>query len=204
MADTVLTELKIHEFDSVEQMSQHESEISENDLAFTPDEIHEYVMRDVNTGVTMVLGDADNLGARLSLTSRKSAYTDNFDGEFSLTAANDEMGNTLCGKPDGTLTWSGNPIEVIVESQLPTADNGYTWYRKYKSGWVEQGGTNGTTTVTLPVEMQNTKYTIIHGNTSGTYEQLMVYEKTTTGFKGKNSNAGGTVTFNWQVSGIAA
>lgn len=37
MADTVLTELKIHEFDSVEQMSQYESEIGENDMVYTPD-----------------------------------------------------------------------------------------------------------------------------------------------------------------------
>jgi hypothetical protein len=38
MADTVLTELKIHEFDSVEQMSQYESEIGENDIVYTPDQ----------------------------------------------------------------------------------------------------------------------------------------------------------------------
>lgn len=28
----------------------------------------------------------------------------------------------------------------VVESQLPTAENNYTWYRKYKSGWIEMGG----------------------------------------------------------------
>lgn len=37
MADTVLTDLKIHDFDSLAQMSQHESEIGDNDLVFTPD-----------------------------------------------------------------------------------------------------------------------------------------------------------------------
>lgn len=36
MADTVLTELKIHEFDTVAQFLQHESEVGENDLALTP------------------------------------------------------------------------------------------------------------------------------------------------------------------------
>ena len=30
--------------------------------------------------------------------------------------------------------------DAVIEYQVPTADNGYTWYRKYKSGWVEQGG----------------------------------------------------------------
>lgn len=28
----------------------------------------------------------------------------------------------------------------VIETQLPTAENNYTWYRKYKSGWVEMGG----------------------------------------------------------------
>lgn len=31
-------------------------------------------------------------------------------------------------------------VDYVIESQLPTAANNYTWYRKYKSGWVEQGG----------------------------------------------------------------
>ena len=54
-------------------------------------------------------------------------------------------------------------IDFVVESQLPTAANGYTWYRKYKSGRVEQGGqmtvpaiqqnTTASVYVTLPIEM---------------------------------------------------
>ena len=30
--------------------------------------------------------------------------------------------------------------DYVIETQIPTAENNYTWYRKYKSGWVEQGG----------------------------------------------------------------
>lgn len=30
--------------------------------------------------------------------------------------------------------------DYVIESQMPTEENGYTWYRKYKSGWLEQGG----------------------------------------------------------------
>ncbi|MBR3511045.1 MAG: hypothetical protein IKN73_03210 [Alphaproteobacteria bacterium] len=59
--------------------------------------------------------------------------------------------------------------DFVVEYQEPTAANNYTWYRKYKSGWVEQGGTwTGNIvcaegmevyqTVNLPVNMLNTKY----------------------------------------------
>ena len=30
----------------------------------------------------------------------------------------------------------------VIDFQEPTSANNYTWYRKYKSGWVEQGGKN--------------------------------------------------------------
>ena len=45
----------------------------------------------------------------------------------------------------------------VVESQLPTAENNYTWYRKYKSGWVEMGGTINT----VPATEESTIYFII-------------------------------------------
>ena len=59
--------------------------------------------------------------------------------------------------------------DAVIEYQLPTEENGYTWYRKYKSGWVEQGGqtsnftnttanSSGDKTITLPIEMRDTKY----------------------------------------------
>ena len=53
-------------------------------------------------------------------------------------------------------------LDYVIESQTPTAENNYTWYRKYKSGWVEQGGIyNGRQgTITLPKTMQNEYYTI--------------------------------------------
>ncbi len=53
--------------------------------------------------------------------------------------------------------------DYVIESQLPTAENNYTWYRKYKSGWVEQGiqrltFTTSEQTATLPVTMADTNY----------------------------------------------
>lgn len=30
--------------------------------------------------------------------------------------------------------------DFVIESQAPTSSNNYTWYRKHKSGWIEQGG----------------------------------------------------------------
>lgn len=58
--------------------------------------------------------------------------------------------------------------DYVIESQNPTAENNYTWYRKYKSGWVEQGGTMTwdlnnnntwiTNSVSFPQTMQDTSY----------------------------------------------
>lgn len=55
----------------------------------------------------------------------------------------------------------------VIEFQAPTAENNYTWYRKYADGWVEQGGyiasdTNSYTAkpITLPVPMDSGNYQV--------------------------------------------
>lgn len=109
--------------------------------------------------------------------------------------------------------------DYVVAWQTPTAENNYTWYRKYKSGWVEQGGTaltNGgnATTVTLPTQMSDTAYQIlIQGVTSRDgYDaagwQIMPVTtekspKTTTGFFVQSSITGYNLRFNWHVAGHA-
>lgn len=97
--------------------------------------------------------------------------------------------------------------DAVIDYQMPTADNGYTWYRKYKSGWVEQGGNvNGGTsqTATFPIEMADTHYTVAYGNVSGTYEQVRTSARTTTSITIRNANNSGTVSTDWQVSGLSA
>ncbi|MFQ6760333.1 MAG: hypothetical protein ACLRFM_02970 [Alphaproteobacteria bacterium] len=57
-------------------------------------------------------------------------------------------------------------IDYVVASQSPTAENNYTWYRKYKSGWVEQGQKqincphNSVQTITLPIPMMDNTYVV--------------------------------------------
>lgn len=61
-------------------------------------------------------------------------------------------------------TMGGFPVDVVVAWQKPTADNNYTWYRKYASGWVEQGGQyngKGVFTIPLSVPMADTKFTAL-------------------------------------------
>ncbi len=65
-------------------------------------------------------------------------------------------------------------IDYVVEKQEPTSANGYTWYRKYKSGWVEQGGralvpatnasSSSTVVITLPVPIQTPESAVLSYN----------------------------------------
>ena len=77
---------------------------------------------------------------------------------------------------DGT-TAGGHLIDTVIAFQAPNAGNNYTWYRKYSSGWVEQGGyvaststSDGSKSVTLPVEMADVDYmvqTTVHRGVAG-------------------------------------
>lgn len=102
--------------------------------------------------------------------------------------------------------------DYVVEFQAPTALNNYTWYRKYKSGWVEQGGVStSSTTITLPITMDNTNYSILFGNdyysaSAGT-PVIVYYDKTTTSFAAQgrwNGTGQNDIGFCWKVEGMAA
>ena len=103
--------------------------------------------------------------------------------------------------------------DYVVESQLPTAQNDYTWYRKYKSGWVEQGGTVTETStvvqksVVFPVEMADANYnlqvTLVTDTNSNspTYYSVGARTKSATGF---TCYAAANFTKDWKVCGMAA
>lgn len=123
------------------------------------------------------------------------------------------------GKADRNLLNTTDNVDIVIESQLPTADNGYTWYRKYKSGWVEQGGiklqnTASKQDLSLPIEMNGPTYSVLTSvmddNLSDYVFCVKVTDKTTTGFKTTvwGSYQQGISTsgenFVWQVSGVSA
>lgn len=93
--------------------------------------------------------------------------------------------------------------DFVIETQLPTANNNYTWYRKYKSGWVEQGGKALSKNVTLPVTMANTNYscminTLYNSTTTTLYNELgYLSSQSVTGF----TKGGNATTFRWFVCG---
>ncbi len=108
-------------------------------------------------------------------------------------------------------TLTNGMTDYVIASQAPTADNNYTWYRKYKSGWVEQGGqiastvaTSASKTVNLLVTManyyyfavSNTQYT---GNDAPKYGGVVTSRETTYITLGHLNGYNTT----WQVSGMA-
>ena len=96
-------------------------------------------------------------------THDMSAYVTNTALDATISELQDEIDDI-----DTSLAF---PIEfapddepdVVVKTQLPTAENNYTWYRLYKSGWVEQGGRGGALEnsakiITLPIAMADTNF----------------------------------------------
>ena len=117
---------------------------------------------------------------------------------------------------DGT-TPGGFMVDTVVAFQLPDANNGYKWYRKYASGWVEQGGKTTQTatssvdaTITLPVEMQDTEYTVtfsVCSSVANDGAESSVLAQTSVGMNlhaDSMSSTSGTKGFMWEVKGMAA
>ena len=108
---------------------------------------------------------------------------------------------------DGSTT-GGFMVDTVVAFQKPTAGNNYTWYRKYASGWVEQGGikqtTNARINVTLPVEMSDSNYTIQVSSQAARYAVIdSTNVPTATTFEAWISdNYNGVI--HWEVKGLAA
>ena len=154
------------------------------------------------------------MAIQLQLRRGTTAENDVFvGGAGELTMDTDTNGLRI---HDGNTT-GGFDVPVLVAVQRPTADNNYTWYRKYSDGWIEQGGISegtGTRTITLPVFMTDGNYTAMaiavrSGNTSLT--SVSVVSPTDTGFQITVANANSdsfnnqsTASVRWQISGIAA
>lgn len=123
-----------------------------------------------------------------------------------LEALNDKMDR------DGHNT--ENPTDVVIEYQAPTSANGGAWYRKYKSGWVEQGGylqftSSAYATYSLIIPMANTNYSLLATWYDSTTSATSVYGvntggKTTTSFMAKMGTSGTNTYFQWEVKGVAA
>jgi hypothetical protein len=109
---------------------------------------------------------------------------------------------------------SQDTIDYVVEWKTPTADDP-TWYRKYKSGWLEQGGTagignDGEYFIKFPKPFADTQYTILKTNnwyltSAAEYKWMNIWGKTTTSATTYNARQStGGVGFSWSACGQGA
>ena len=125
-----------------------------------------------------------------------SLITDDVSGDTVATKA--ELQAVDTSKADTALSNVLANIDYVVESKFPTADDP-TWYRVYKSGWLEQGGyfgnpqTIGTNEFTITFLKNYTiPPTVIFGNMStrnqAAYDsEHYPYDVTISNFKHKNT-----------------
>lgn len=89
-----------------------------------------------------------------------------------------EMTEHMNDKLDLPEGLSQDNIDYVIEWKIPT-DADQTWYRLYKSGWVEQGGIYGggsvnNPVISLPITMSNANYyvncvNILDSRSTGNY-----------------------------------
>lgn len=100
-------------------------------------------------------------------------------------------------------------VDYVIESKYPTSEDP-TWYRLYKSGWIEQGGylssiASGTAgvSVSFEKEMADTNYFSVPSWGSADYAALAVGNRATTGMKIFNRTNAANWCY-WEVKGVSA
>ena len=168
------------------------------------------------------------MARQVQLRRGTTAENNNFTGAIGEVTIDTDT-NTL--RVHDGITPGGTPLarasdgvptnaDYVVAFQAPTAANGYTWYRKYKSGWVEQGGIGNVTVsesaymAVFPIKMRDANYTLCATSkspmaTSGETDHGCHYiEKTSTmcrlvSMSGMNGNWI-TKEVNWHICGFCA
>lgn len=134
-----------------------------------------------------------------------SLITDDVSGDNVATKA--ELQAVDSSKANTALSNVLANIDYVVESQV-NADG--SWYRKYKSGWLEQGGISTGQTVTFLKSFANTNYTLTLGHEFGNASDANIWlqfakgGKTTTGFTYANATTPANTSINWEAKGMGA
>lgn len=163
--------------------------------------------------IDAVMDEITNLG---DISTIQSSLTNLGTSITNLTNSLNSLSTTVGTHTTdiGTLgNFKDDILDYVIESQKPTSSNGYTWYRKYKSGWIEQGGYVSTAndtfvTITLPIEMSNTAYQVQKtgiGTSTGTtasFRSYCITNRTKTSFQ-TFAQQMSTQGFMWYLCGIA-
>ena len=105
--------------------------------------------------------------------------------------------------------------DAVIDYQEPTSANNYTWYRKYKSGWVEQGGyyyagtsVAGAHNISFPVPFANINYqsllSVLHDSDGGSPNDISEVFPSRTTTTMRIYVRAGWCGYVWRVSGMAA
>lgn len=159
-----------------------------------------------------VITDDDNEGVNVYTKSEVNTLLNNKqDTLVSGTNIKTVNGETLLGSGNIQIESGSGGSDYIIEYQMPTAENNYTWYRKYKSDWVEQGGyipqgSGEIITVEFPIPMatnHNPIWISIQnvGDETVNFNSIGVGDVTTTGFSCYEPD---TYDKYWKTEGMAA
>ena len=154
------------------------------------------------------LGGVKPDGTTITVTE-DGAISAAISGEVFATKA--ELQALDSSKADTSLSNVLANIDYVVESQV---NSDGSWYRKYKSGWLEQGGlakSNEDVTVTLLKPFADTNYSVQCTNrrlsTSDGWGWIFVLNMTATSFMARACYAGGDITninAMWEAKGMGA
>ena len=141
-------------------------------------------------------------------------------GAFTQSAIQETAGITvevLNNKLDVDLKNSSYPqFDCVISWQAPTAANNYTWYRLYKSGWVEQGGygqagaTYTGAVISLLISMMDANYSVTlavnNGENYNNSTSVRYTNRTINSFNaiGTYNGGFGQYQFTWEVKGMSA
>lgn len=167
--------------------------------------------------IDAVIEEIDDLGDISTITSSISELGSSIT---SLTNSLNSLTSTVGTHTTDIValsTFKDGVLDYVIESQEPTAENNYTWYRKYKSGWVEQGGVyrinlarqDVSATISFPVAFSNIDYVAMCCPTSFEYSNnntgfIFTQSKTTSDciFHVFTNNAGSVCDgFDWHAYG---
>lgn len=140
-------------------------------------------------------------------------------GEITVDTTNNTLrvhdghttGGTTLARADAVTDMTGT--DYVVAWQMPTAENNYTWYRKYKSGWLEQGGKLSGRSVVFPCAFSQvpTVCTSTIETNTGVVANSVINSVTKTGFAGYKTQGNsdwdsGSLNMSgyWTAFGIAA
>lgn len=152
-----------------------------------------------------------------------SQYLYFYVGDYSVSAIEQTAGITseeLANKVDNNLENTiYSKLDFVIDYKAPTSADP-TWYRLYKSGWVEQGGIttymswtgNGAdTTITLPIPMTDTNYertaTMLDSTTNWNTPGCAIRSISTTTIRVSIATLGnnqGNSRCSWEVKGFSA